>query len=619
MKRTLLPEDIHNMSPKELNLLTYEIREFLLDSVSKTGGHLASNLGVVELTIALHKVFNSPDDKLIWDVGHQCYVHKLLTGRSPEFNTLRKLGGLSGFPRINESEHDCFNMGHSSTSISLSAGFAAARDLKKENNHVVAIIGDGALTGGLAYEALNNLGDSNSKVIIVLNDNEMSISKNTGGVSRHLSRLRMSRTYLDFKKQVKDKLGHSKFGKGIYSGIEHIKDSVKYAIVDGAFFEELGFKYFGPVDGHNIGDLVEILTLAKDVEQSVIIHTITQKGRGYKNAENNPDKFHGTEPFDITTGTPFPAAPYISYSQIFGEKLIGIAQKDEKVVAISAAMLESTGLKRYKEVFPDRTFDVGIAEQHAVTFAAGLAAQGFKPFVAIYSSFLQRAYDQIMSDVCMQNLPVVFVVDRAGNVGSDGETHHGIYDLSYLSHMPNLTIMAPKDEAELESMLDYAHSLDAPCVIRYPKGREGDATEHGQEIVIETAKSERISSGDDVEIWALGNMAEIAEKALDVLREKGLSAGLVNARFVKPLDEAGLTESIRRTKVLVTLEDNIITGGFGSCVSDFIKASGERDVRMLKLGWPQQFLEHGSIDELFRKYRLDAESVAERIYEFLEK
>jgi len=620
MKRNLFPEDIHNMTIKELDLLTYEIREFLIDTVSKTGGHLASNLGVVELTIALHKVFNSPHDKLIWDVGHQSYVHKLLTGRSQQFGTLRQFGGLSGFPRVNESIHDCFNMGHSSTSISLAAGFAAARDLKGEGHHVVAVIGDGALTGGLAYEALNNLGDSKSKAIIVLNDNEMSISENTGGVSRHLSKLRMSRTYLGFKKQVKSGLAHiPKFGKGIHSGIEHLKDSVKYAIVNGAFFEELGFKYFGPVDGHNIEELTQILSLAKNVDRSVVIHVITKKGKGYRNAEKNPGKFHGTEPFDVTTGLPLVKQSAISYAQVFGEKVLELAHQDENVVAVSAAMIEGTGLQKFKETFPERVFDVGIAEAHAVTFAAGLAAQGLKPFVAIYSSFLQRAYDQIMSDVCMHGLPVVFAVDRAGNVGSDGETHHGIYDLSYLSHMPNLTILAPKDGAELEKMLAYAHAQGSPCVIRYPRGKATNAAteEQNQDIAIETSKSECISTGEDVEIWAVGMMVSVAKQALEIIRARGYSAGLINARFVKPLDEAGLTESIKRTKTIVTLEDNIITGGFGSCVADFIKTSGENDIKLLKLGWPQQFLEHGSVDELFRKYKLDAASVAERICEFI--
>jgi len=632
MKRNLFPEDIHNMSLNELELLTYELRESLIDTISKTGGHLASNLGVVEITVALHKIFDSPKDKLVWDVGHQAYVHKLITGRAEKFDTLRQFNGISGFPRVNESEHDTFNMGHSSTSISLAAGLATARDLKKENYNVVAVIGDGALTGGLAYEALNNVGELKSKVIIILNDNEMSISKNTGGMSQHLSRLRMSRAYLGIKKQVKSGLSHiPKLGKGLSAGIEHIKDSVKYAIVNGAFFEELGIKYFGPVDGHNLEDLMKILSLAKDVEQSVVIHVITRKGKGYRNAENNPNKFHSIEPFDTTTGTVLKKETSVSYSQVFGDKLLELACKDDNVVAVSAAMVEGTGLKKFKEMFPERVFDVGIAEAHAVTFSAGLAKQGLKPVVAIYSSFLQRAYDQIMSDVCMHNLPVVFAIDRAGSVGSDGETHHGIYDLSYLSHMPNLTILAPKDKSEFEQMLDYAYALESPCVVRYPRGAANSfafAAEIRNEAgigesidnTIETLRSEVISVGKDIEIWAIGNMVSIALQAASIISEKGYSAGVVNARFVKPLDEVGLMDSIKRTKLIVTLEDNIVTGGFGSKVADFIATAGlEKEVKVLKLGWPEQFIEHGSVEQLFNKYGLDMKSVAERICIYFER
>ena len=643
MKKNLFPEDIHNMSLKELELLTYEIRAFLLDTISKTGGHLATNLGIVELTVALHKVFDSPNDKLIWDVGHQSYVHKILTGRSPELHTIRQFGGLSGFPKLNESVHDTFDMGHSSTSLSLATGFAIARDLKEENHHIVAVIGDGAFTGGMVYEALNNLGDSKSKAIIILNDNEMSISRNTGGISKHLGKLRMSRTYLDFKKQIKNKLANS---PKLYSKVEHLKDSIKFAIANGhgAFFEELGLNYFGPVDGHNLEDLIGILTLAKEMDTSVVIHAITQKGKGYKNAEKNPGKFHGIDPFDVTTGQPLLKEPFVSYSQTFGDTVTKLAQNDDRVVAISAAMIDSTGLNKFKEEFPKRVFDVGIAEPHAVTFAAGLASQGMKPFVAIYSSFLQRAYDQIMSDVCLTNLPVVFAVDRAGNVGRDGETHHGIYDFSYLAHVPNLTVVAPKDEVELEKMLEYAYSLSSPCVVRYPKGRVGisgsdlafgDVTEtvytEGDNLKVETGKSELISTGTDVEIWAIGNMVSIGSQAAEIIRQKGYSVGVTNARFLKPLDESALLDSINRTKVIVTLEDNVITGGFGSCVTDFIQSTGNKaagqsgtteentGVKVLKIGWPEKFIEHGSIDELLHKYGLDAKQVAERICEFIER
>ncbi|MCL1982228.1 MAG: 1-deoxy-D-xylulose-5-phosphate synthase [Clostridiales bacterium] len=616
MIRTLFPDDIHNMSMKELDLLTYEIREFLLESISKTGGHLATNLGIVELTVALHKVFESPRDKIVWDVGHQCYVHKLLTGRAQQFGTLRQLGGISGFPRRDESPHDCFNTGHASTSISLAAGIAAARDLKGDDYHVVAVIGDGAMTGGMAYEGLNNLGASKSKVIIVLNDNEMSISASTGGLSQHLSKLRMSRAYIDLKKQVKTRLTSLPgVGKGLSSGIGHIKDSLRYAIVDGAFFGELGFKYFGPVDGHNVAELTQILSLAKEVDQSVVIHAVTQKGRGYRNAENNPGKFHQIGPFDITTGAPL-AVSAPTFSDVFGEKMVKLAKEDEGIVAISAAMTEGTGLAKFKEAFPDRIFDVGIAEEHAVTFAAGLASSGLKPVVAVYSTFLQRAYDQIMSDVCMQKMPVVFAMDRAGNVGTDGETHHGIFDLSYLSHMPGLVVMAPKDGIELEDMMEYAIKLGKPCVIRYPKGEAGGCPGSGSAIA--TGKSELLATGHDVEIWAIGNMVKTAAQALPAIRERGFSAGLVNARFLKPLDEKGLAESIGRAKTIVTIEDNIVTGGFGASVSEFIRSNGSSGTRLLKLGWQEQFLEHGDVEELFIKYKLDAASVAERICGFIE-
>jgi len=470
----------------------------------------------------------------------------------------------------------------------------------------------------MAYEALNNLGALKSKVIIILNDNEMSIGESTGGLSRHLSKLRMSKGYLDFKKQVKSKLTNiPKLGKGLSTGIGYIKDSLKYAIVDGAFFEELGFKYFGPVDGHSIKDLTEIFELSKGVEEPVIIHVITKKGKGYKNAENNPERFHNIGPFDLTTGMPHVQKPQTTNSYAFGERLTELAGKDERIVAISAAMIDGTGLDIFKEKFPERIFDVGIAEEHAVTFAAGLAAQGFKPVVAIYSTFLQRAYDQIMSDVCLQGLPVIFAVDRAGNSGNDGPTHHGIFDLSYFSHMPGLTVVAPKDAKELQNMLDYAFELGSPCAIRYPKAMAEPETDLINDTIIQNGKSQTISTGEDVEIWALGSMAGTGAKAAGILRDKGYSVGLINARFMKPFDSGGLVESARRTKTIVTLEDNIITGGFGSQIANIIKLNNE-NVRLLILGWPEMFLEHGDTAELFRRYRLDSVSVAERIYEFIE-
>lgn len=622
MKRTLLdyqfPDELKLMNERDLELLSYEIRDFLLDKVSKNGGHLASNLGVVELTIALHKVFDSPKDKMIWDVGHQSYVHKILTGRAAAFDGLRRMGGISGFPKREESVHDMFDTGHSSNSISAAMGYAAARDLSGEDYSVISVIGDGALTGGMAYEALNNAGSSQSKMIVVLNDNEMSIARNIGGISQHLAKLRASHTYLDFKKQLKKTLkGIPGVGEGIYSGIEHIRDSVKYAIVPGAIFEQLGFKYFGPVDGHNIHDLIEALTFAKFMEGPVLIHTITKKGKGYRNAETNPGKFHGIGAFDPTTGNIITESKNLSYSMIFGNKMVQLANENPKIVAVSAAMIEATGLGKFLKKFPDRIFDAGIAEAHAVTFAAGLAAGGYRPVVAIYSTFLQRAYDQILIDICMQKLPVVFAIDRAGNVGSDGETHHGVFDLSYLSHMPNMTVLAPKDGKELASMLEYAMTLSGPCAIRYPRGDSIDCiTEISCPVIDGT--SERLQNGNDVEVFAVGKMVAIGMDTCKKLKSRGIEAGLTNVRFIKPCDKEAILTAARRVKKLVTLEDNILDGGFGSVVDVVLAEAGIFDVKILNIGWPDKFIEQGSTDELFLKYGLDSESIAERVCDFLE-
>ncbi len=622
MKKTILdyrfPEELKEMTERDLELLTYEIRDFLIEKVSKNGGHLASNLGVVELTVALHRVFESPKDKLIWDVGHQSYVHKILTGRAACFDGLRCLNGISGFPKREESVHDMFDTGHSSNSISAAMGYAAARDLNGDDYSVVAVIGDGALTGGMAYEALNNAGTSQSKMIVVLNDNEMSISKNIGGMSQHLSKLRASQTYLDFKKQLKKTLkGIPGVGEGLYNGMEHIRDSLKYAIVPGAIFEQLGFKYFGPVDGHNIHELIEVLNLAKLMEGPVLIHAITKKGKGYRNAENNPGKFHGIGAFDPTTGNVLGVSSNLSYSLIFGNKLVQLASENKKIVAVSAAMIEATGLGKFAVKYPDRIFDAGIAEAHAVTFAAGLAAGGYKPVVAIYSTFLQRAYDQILIDVCMQNLPVVFAIDRAGNVGADGETHHGVFDLSYLSHMPNMTVLAPKDGKELADMMEYALTLNGPCAIRYPRGEAVDCTDETGSPVID-GSSERLLHGNDIEIFAVGKMVSIGIEACKKLRSRGIEAGLVNARIVKPCDRNAILSAAEKVKHLVTLEDNVLDGGFGSTVNSLLAEEGRTDVRVFNIGWPDKFIEQGSMDELFEKYGLDAESIAERVCGFLE-
>jgi len=601
------PEDLKTMNERELELLPYEIRDYLIENVSKTGGHLASNLGVVELTIAIHKVFESPTDKIIWDVGHQSYIHKILTGRAADMCTIRSYKGMSGFPKRNESIHDCFETGHSSTSISAATGFAVARDLAGENHEVIAVIGDGALTGGLAYEGLNNAGDSKSKMIVILNDNGMSINKSTGAIAKHLSKLRLSTAYLDLKKQVKKTLkGIPGVGESLYLGAEHLRDSIKYAIIQGAIFEEFGFKYIGPIDGHKLKDLIETLTLAKTMDGPVLIHVLTTKGKGYKNAEDNPNKFHGIGPFNPITGVQLNSLSDLSFSQVFGNKIVQLATKDDKIVVVCAAMSNGTGLEKFKQKFPDRIFDVGIAEAHAVTFAAGLAQGGLKPVVAIYSTFLQRAYDQILMDVCLQNLPVIFAIDRAGNVGQDGETHHGIFDLSYLEHMPNLTILAPKDGQELSEMLEYAVSLNGPCAIRYPRGAASDVT-------VGTAQ------GADVEIWAVGKMVSIGSNACELLKKMDIDAGIINVKRIKPLDQAGILASARRVKHIVTLEDNSVIGGFGQQLSSFLLEKGILDVKVTNIGWPDKFIEHGSIDELFEKYELDARGIAERIRKAIER
>lgn len=613
MKRLMdytFPADLKNMSVKEAELLSAQIREFLVDNISKTGGHLASNLGVVELTVALHKVFNTPEDQLIWDVGHQSYVHKILTGRADQFNTLRQFGGMSGFPKVKESPYDSFDTGHSSTSISIAAGMAAARDLNGDKYHVAAIIGDGSLTGGIAYEALNNVGASHSDVIVILNDNGMSIEPNTGGVSTHLSKLRSSEKYNDFKRKLKTNVSQIPgIGKAAVSGMMHIRDTIKYAMIEGAMFESLGFKYFGPIDGHDFEELIKTLEAAKAVDGPVLVHVVTKKGKGYVNAENNPSKFHGTGPFDPETGNALKPSAGPSYSSVFGNKLMKIAESNDKVVAISAAMLDGTGLGGFAKKYPERTFDVGIAEGHAVTFAAGMATKGFRPVVAVYSTFLQRAYDQIIQDVALQNLPVIFGIDRAGIVGADGETHHGMFDLSYLNHIPNMTVLAPADKNELEAMMDYAMTLDGPCAIRYPRGAAPEIEFEGN-----INSSFTLSEGTDVEIWSAGSMLDTAVKAAAMLRVRGINAGVVNARIIKPLDLEALEESASRTKLIVTLEDNVISGGFGQSV-----AAELQDTAVLNLGWPDEFIEHGSSTELYEKFGLDADSITERICNYIEE
>ena len=608
------PQDLKAMDYDELELLTYEIRDFLVESVSKTGGHLASNLGAVELSIALHKVFDSPKDKLIWDVGHQTYVHKILTGRASGFSGLRQLDGMSGFPKSKESPHDIFDTGHSSTSISLGLGMAAARDLNGEDYNVVSIIGDGAMTGGIAFEALNNVSSLNCKMIVILNDNEMSISKNTGGFPKYLSKLRGSGKYVSIKSQIKKNiLKVPVIGEGVVAGMKHARDSIKYAMIDGIMFEELGFKYFGPIDGHDIQELCETLELAKNYHKPVFIHVMTKKGKGYSKAEERPDMFHGIGSFDMDTGLPLKKSSLPSYSKVFGNKLCEMAGKDERVTAVSAAMIDGTGLEGFNKLFPKRMFDVGIAEGHAVTFAAGLAKAGLKPYVAVYSTFLQRAYDQIIEDVCLQELPVTFCIDRAGIVGADGETHHGIFDISYLRHIPNMTIMAPKDGDELEAMLEYSLQLDGPCAIRYPRG---SAETIGKTNKIQIGKSHQLKRGTDVEIWSVGTMAKIVLEAADILKSNGISASVINAEFIKPLDKEKLEKSASKYPLIVTVEDNMVSGGFGESVKEYLKGN---DLKVINVGWPDSFIEHGTADELYKKHGMDAKSIAERIIKELER
>lgn len=603
------PTDLKNMDLNQLELLSYGIRDFLIDHVSKTGGHLASNLGIVELTIALHRVFDSPKDKIVWDVGHQSYVHKILTGRAGDFDSLRQMGGLSGFPKAKESGHDVFDTGHSSTSISAAAGMAAARDLLGENHEVIAVIGDGSLTGGMAYEALNNVGACRSKLIVVLNDNGMSISRNIGGVSQHLSKLRTSRGYLKAKKAIKRTVQNIPvIGDDLSADLGNFKDRVKYALLSGGvIFEELGFTYLGPVDGHNLAETMEVLELAKQAAGPVFVHVITKKGKGYRVAEQNPDKFHGIGPFDPETGRLLSESG-MTWSQAFGLAALHLADEDDRVCAVSAAMCDATGLGPFSKRYPRRFFDVGIAEAHGVTFAAGLAKAGMRPVVAIYSSFLQRAYDQILEDVCLQDLPVIFAIDRAGVVGADGETHHGVFDLSYLSAMPGMTVLTPSDGSQVYPMLKYAASLDGPVAIRYPRGEcafDPAGPDFGGNGF--DGKNLRLAAGKDLDIWAVGTMAETGKQVREKLAQRGIDAGLVSVRCVKPMDFSLLEHGPKR---IVTLEDGVLIGGFGERL-----AAEAKGFDVTSFGWPDQFIEHGSCRQLYEKYGLDADSIVERICE----
>ncbi|MGN0306183.1 MAG: 1-deoxy-D-xylulose-5-phosphate synthase [Lachnospiraceae bacterium] len=605
------PNDIKALEPGDYDKLAEEIRRFLIQSISETGGHLGSNLGVVELTMALHLAFNLPEDKIIWDVGHQSYTHKLLTGRKEGFGNLRKYGGMSGFPKRVESDCDCFDTGHSSTSLSAGLGFVKARDLKGENNFVVSVIGDGALTGGMAYEALNNAARMDTNFIIVLNDNNMSISENVGGMSKYLNNVRTADHYLNMKEGIYQSLLKTKHGQIIVDSIRRAKSSVKQLVIPGMFFEDMGITYLGPVDGHDVNGLIKVLKEAKRCKTAVLVHVLTQKGKGYEPAERHQTRFHGAEPFEIETGVPKKLKTRPNYTDIFSTVMIKLAKRNPKVVAITAAMPEGTGLKRFRNVFPDRFFDVGIAEQHAVTFAAGLAAAGMKPVVAVYSSFLQRAYDQILHDVCIQNLPVVFAIDRAGLVGSDGETHQGIFDLSYLSSIPNMHIMAPKNKWELSDMMKFAIAFGGPIAVRYPRGEAYDGLELFRTPIL-YGKGEVLYEEEDIALLAVGSMVKVAGEVRQNLKKRGYSCTLVNARFVKPIDEELIKELCKEHKLLVTLEENVESGGFGEKVRSFVDRAGlKREVQTIALA--DEYVEHGNVDLLRRETGIDADSITARV------
>jgi 1-deoxy-D-xylulose-5-phosphate synthase len=610
------------LSLEEMNRLAAEIRQLMLDVVSKNGGHLAPNLGVVELTIALHRVFDSPRDKFVFDVGHQAYIHKIITGRKDRFPTLRQYKGLSGFPKRQESEHDVFGVGHSSTSISAADGIAAARDLLGDDYHVVAIIGDGAMTGGMSFEALNHVGDTKRRLIIILNDNEMSISKNVGAMSQYLYQLRTGETYNRLKHNLENWLSGLEHGDDVLEAIDRVKTGVKYLVNPESMFEHLGIKYFGPVDGHNIEALIPMLTAAKKEDGPVLLHVITKKGKGYAPAEESPNKFHGTGPFDIATGKKItkPGAPP-SYTDVFGKTLVELAEKDKRIVAITAAMPDGTGVTGFAQRFPDRFFDVGIAEQHAVTFAAGLATQGIKAVAAIYSTFMQRAYDQVLHDVCMQKLPVKLCMDRAGLVGDDGYTHHGVFDYAYLLPMPHMVIMAPKDENELRHMLATAMEYDdGPISLRYPRG-SGLGVDCSEALhTLPIGRAERIRTGTDVSLWAIGSMVSEAEKTAELLQEKGVSAGVVNMRFAKPLDTEMLFQDARDTHCIVTMEEGAVIGGVGEVLVQALNNHGLLDKTLvLNFGIPDEFISQGDRKLLLRDIGLTPELMADRILDWMKK
>ena len=610
--------DIKKLEPQELPILADEIRNFLIRKISVTGGHLASNLGVVELTMAMHLAFDLPKDKIVWDVGHQAYTHKLLTGRKEGFDGLRKYGGMSGFPKRAESACDCFDTGHSSTSISAGLGYAMAREISGEDYKVISVIGDGALTGGMAYEALNNASKLKSNFIIVLNDNNMSISENVGGMSKYLSSIRTASAYQDLKNGVIDSLSRIPvYGEKIIRNIHKTKSSIKQLIIPGMLFENMGITYLGPVDGHDMRQMMRLFNEAKRVEGPVIVHVLTEKGRGYEPARKHPDQFHGTGPFDIKTGKALSQKKGPTYTDVFADAMVNLGEEHDRLVGITAAMKEGTGLARFEKKYPDRLFDVGIAEEHAVSFAAGLALGGMIPVVAIYSSFLQRAVDQMMHDVCMQNLHVIFAIDRAGLVGADGETHQGCFDLSYLTMMPNMTVMAPKNAWELRKMLEFAVCASGPVAIRYPRGGAYLGLEEF-ESPIQYGRSEVLYRGEDLAVISVGSMTEICEQVCRELKERGRRPTFVNARFVKPLDTALLDELSRDHKLIVTVEENVKNGGFGEHVAAYMEAC-HPEVRVLPIAIWNRFVEHGEVGSLRAKIGLSVPDILDAIEEYEEQ
>lgn len=607
------PEDLRRLKIGELQRLAGEIRDEIVSTVSKTGGHLASSLGAVELAIAIHYVFNTPADRVVWDVGHQAYPHKILTGRLKNFSSLRQIGGLSGFPNKEESpEYDLFTCGHSSTSISTALGLVFARDLEGARNKIVAVTGDASLAGGMSFEAMNHAGHANKDLIVILNDNERSISQSVGALSKYLNSIIINPRYNKIRKDVEKLVKRiPRFGFRAYRAARKLEEGLKNLLIPGMFFEEMGFRYFGPIDGHNIEDLVSAFRNLMDLAEPILIHVITKKGKGYKPAEESPAEFHGTGPFDITTGQKRPGKGIETFTDAFADKMVELGARDSRVVGITAAMLDGTGLNKFAKAYPERFIDVGIAEEHAAGLGAGLARGGFKPVIAIYSTFAQRAYDQIIHDVCLQDLPVVFCLDRAGIVGEDGPTHHGVFDMAYLRHIPNLVFMAPATPAELKSMLDFAVNLKRPAAIRYPKGSA--AAPDMPVKAVEIGKADIIKEGGDIAIISIGSMLEAALTVSGLLAKKKTSAMVVNARFIKPIDEALLADIARRIKRIVILEDGVAQGGFGSAVLEALERMGFGDVKTRIFAIPDKFIEHGTRGELFAKYNLTPDAICDVI------